>query len=103
MDPNISKTTTGRERVVVVCVESQLTSRGQKRIRFLVVQTTILTKMQCDKKSLFPGVDVSKKHNLMAVGGYVDNVVDLCGEDNTDVKVNVRQGTHYTDETTEPS
>jgi hypothetical protein len=39
--------------------------------------------MQCDKKSLFAAVDASKKCNLMVVGGYVDNVVDLCGEDNT--------------------
>ncbi len=41
---------------------------------------------QCDKKSLLPTTDASKKHNLMVVGGYTDNVVDLCGEDNTDVK-----------------
>jgi hypothetical protein len=39
--------------------------------------------MQCDKKSLYAAVDASKKCNLMVVGGYVDNVVDLCGEDNT--------------------
>jgi hypothetical protein len=35
---------------------------------------------------LFAAVDVSKKCNLMVVGGYTDNVVDLCGEDNTDTK-----------------
>jgi hypothetical protein len=42
--------------------------------------------MQCDKKSLLETTDASKKHNLMVVGGYTDNVVDLCGDDNTDVK-----------------
>ena len=31
-------------------------------------------------------MDVSKKHNLMVVGGYADNVVDLCSEDNADTK-----------------
>jgi hypothetical protein len=40
--------------------------------------------MQCDKKSLIATTDVSKKRNLMVVGGYTDNIVDLCGEDNTD-------------------
>jgi hypothetical protein len=42
--------------------------------------------MKCDKKSLLAAVDASKKHNLMAVGGYTDNIVDLCGEDNDDDK-----------------
>jgi hypothetical protein len=42
--------------------------------------------MQCDKKSLLEAVDASKKRNLMVVGGYADNVVDLCGEDNADAK-----------------
>jgi hypothetical protein len=42
--------------------------------------------MQCDKKSLLAAVDVSKRHNLMTVGRYTDNVVDLCGKDNTDAK-----------------
>ncbi len=43
-------------------------------------------KMQCDKKSLLAVVDVSKKRNLMVVGGYADNVVDLCWKDNADAK-----------------
>ncbi len=86
MDPNISKTTTVRERVVAACAESQSTSSGLNRTRFLTVQTAIRAKMQCDNKSLLETVDVSKKHNLMVVGGYTDNVVDLCGEDNADAK-----------------
>jgi hypothetical protein len=53
---------------------------------FWEVQTEIHVKMQCDKKSLITTTDTSKKHNLMVVGGYSDNIVDLCGEDNTDGK-----------------
>jgi hypothetical protein len=101
MDPNISKTTTDRERVVTACAEPQSTSRGPNRTRFLAVQTAIRAKMQCDKKSLFAEEDVSKKGNLMSVGGHTDYVVDLCVEDNTDVIP--RQGTDYADEATEPS
>jgi hypothetical protein len=86
MDPNISKTTTGRERVVAACAESQSTSSDPNRTRFLSVQTAIRAKMQCDKKSLLAEADASKKHNLMAVGGHTDNAVDLCGEDNADAK-----------------
>jgi hypothetical protein len=36
--------------------------------------------MQCDKKSLIVSTDASKKLNLMAVGGYTDNIVDLFEE-----------------------
>jgi hypothetical protein len=86
MDPNISKVTTGKERVVVACAESQSTSRGPNRTRFLAVQSTIRAKMQCDKKSLLASADASKKRNLMVVGGHVDNDVDLRGEDNVDSK-----------------
>ena len=39
-----------------------------------------------DKKTLLPEVDASKKRNLILVGGYADNVVDLCGEGNADTK-----------------
>jgi hypothetical protein len=39
-----------------------------------------------NKKSLFAAADASKKRNLMVVGVYPDNAVDLCGEDNTDTK-----------------
>ena len=81
MDPNISKTTTGKERVVAACAESQSTSCGPNRTRFLAVQAAIRAKMQCDKKSFLTSVDASKKRNLMAVGGHTDNAVDLCGED----------------------
>jgi hypothetical protein len=52
MDPNISKATTGKERVVAECAESQSTSRAPNRTRFLAVQSAIRDKMQCDKKSL---------------------------------------------------
>ena len=86
MDPNIPKTTTGKERVVAACAESQSTSRGPNRTRLLVVQTTIRTKMECDKKSLLAAADTSRKRNLMTVGGHADNGVDLCGEDSADAK-----------------
>ena len=86
MDPNISKATTGKERVVAACAESQSTSRGPNRTRFLAVQAAIRVKMQCDKKTLFAEADTSKKRNLTLVGGYAENAVDLCGEGNADVK-----------------
>jgi hypothetical protein len=86
MDPNISKATTCKERVVTACAESQSTSRGPNRTRFLAVQTAIRAKMQCDKKSLLAAADASKKRNLMVVGDHADNDVGLCGEDNTDAK-----------------
>jgi hypothetical protein len=86
MDPNISKETTGKGRVVTVCAKSQSSSRDPNRTRFLTVQTTIHDKIQCDKKSLLASVDVSKKRNLMVVGRHADNPVDLCGEDNADSK-----------------
>jgi hypothetical protein len=85
IDPNISKATTGKERVVVACAESQSTSRGPNRTRFLTVQAAISAKMQCDKKTLLAEANASKKR-LMLVGGYADNAVDLCGEGNADVK-----------------
>ena len=89
MDPNISKATTGKEMVVAVRAESQSTSRGPNRTRFLAVQAAIRAKMQCDKKSLLAAADASKQRNLMVVGGHADNAVDLCGEDNTDAKPQV--------------
>jgi hypothetical protein len=52
MDPNSSKATTVNERVVAACAESQSTSRGPKRTRFLAVQAAIRAKMPYDKKSL---------------------------------------------------
>ncbi len=76
MDPNISKATTGRERVVETCAESQSKSRGPNRTRFLTVQSEIRTKIQCDQKSFLATADTSKKYNLMVVGGYEDNTVD---------------------------
>jgi hypothetical protein len=85
MDPNISKATIGKERVVGACAESQSTSRDPNRTRFLV-QAAIRDKMQCDKKSFLATADASKKRNLMVVGGHADNAVDLCGEDNADTK-----------------
>ena len=86
MDPNISNVTTGKERVVKACVESQSTSRDPNRTSFLVVQTAIRVKMQCDKETLLGEADTSKKRNLMLVGGHEDNVVDLCEEGNADAK-----------------
>ena len=86
MDPNISKATTGKERVVATCAESQSTSRGPNRTRFLAVQAAISAKMQCDKKTLLAEADASKKRNLTLVGGCADNAVDLCGEGNADAK-----------------
>ena len=80
MDPNISKATTGKERVVTACAESQSTSRVPNRTRFLTVQSAIRSKMQGDKKTLLAEEDTSKKRNLTLVGGYADNAVDLCGE-----------------------
>ena len=84
MDPNISEATTGKERVVAACAESQSTSRDPNRTRFLVVQAVIRAKMQCDKKTLLAEADASKKRNLTLVGGYADNAVDLCGEGHAD-------------------
>ncbi len=81
MDPNISKATTGKERVVTACAESQSTSRVPNRTRFLAVQAAIR-----DKKSSLAATDASKKRKLMTVGGHADNAVDLCGEDNADAK-----------------
>jgi hypothetical protein len=82
MDPTITKASTGKERLVAACAESQSTSRGPNRPRFLAVQAAIRAKMQCDKKTLLAEADASKKR-LMLVGGYADNIVDLCGEGNT--------------------
>ncbi len=67
MDPNISKTTTGKESVVATCAESQSKSCDPNRTRFLAVQVAIRVKMQCDKKTLLAEEDESKKH-LMLVG-----------------------------------
>jgi hypothetical protein len=86
MDPTITKASTGKERLVAACAESQSTSRGPNRPRFLAVQAAIRAKMQCDKKTLLAEADASKKRNLIWVGGYADNAVDLCGEGNADAK-----------------
>ena len=42
--------------------------------------------MQCDTKTLLAEADPSTKLNLIFVGGYADNTVDLCGEGNVDAK-----------------
>ena len=39
MDPTITKASTGKERLVAACAESQSTSRGPNRTRFLAVST----------------------------------------------------------------
>ena len=81
MDPTITKASTGNERLVTACAESQSTSRGPNRTRFLAVQTVIR-----DKKTLLADADASKKRNLMLVGGHADNPVEVCGEGNADAK-----------------
>jgi hypothetical protein len=52
--------------VVTACAESQSTSRGPNRTRFLAAQATRRVKMQCEKKSVLAEADVSKKRNLMS-------------------------------------
>ena len=86
MDPTITKASTGNERLVAACAESQSTSRGPNRTRFLAVQAVIRAKMQCDKKTLLADADASKKRNLLLVGGHEDNPVEVCGEGNADAK-----------------
>ncbi len=46
MDPTITKASTGNERLVAACAESQSTSRGPNRTRFLTVQEVIRVKMK---------------------------------------------------------
>ena len=50
------------------------------------METTIRVEILYDKKTLVPEEVVSRKRYLMLVGGYVDNTVDLCGQDNIDGK-----------------
>ena len=85
MDPNISKVTTVKERVVTACAESQSTSCVPNRTRFFYTDHNT-PKMQCDKKSFLVEADTSKKRNLMLVEGHAENDVDLCGDDNADAK-----------------
>ncbi len=42
--------------------------------------------MQCVKKTLLADVDTSKKRNLLLVGEYADNLVEVCGEGNAYAK-----------------
>ena len=86
MDPTITKASTGNERLVAACAESQSTLRGPNRTRFLAVQAVIRAKMQCDKKTLLADADASKKRNLLLVGGHADNPVEVCGEGNADAE-----------------
>ncbi len=46
MDPTITKASTGNERFVAACVESQSTSRDPNRTRLLSVQEVIRDKMK---------------------------------------------------------
>jgi hypothetical protein len=46
MDPTITKASTGNERLVAACAESQSTSSGPNRTRFLTVQVVIRAKMK---------------------------------------------------------
>jgi hypothetical protein len=87
MDPTITKVSTGNERLVAACAESQSTSRDPNRTRFLAAQEVIRAKMQCDKKTLLADADASKKRNLLLVGGDADNPVEVCGEGNADAKL----------------
>jgi hypothetical protein len=86
MDPTITKASTGNERLVAACAESQSTSRDPNRTRFLTVQEVIRVKMQCDKKTFLADVDASKKRNLLLIGGNADNLAEVCGEGNADAK-----------------
>ena len=86
MDPNIGKSTTGKERTVTVCKESLPTSCGPHRTRFLEVQTEISARMASDKKTLLAEADTSAKRNLLFVGGCADTPVDLVAGGNPDGK-----------------
>ena len=86
--------------LVAACAESQSTSRVPNRTRFLTVQATIRTKMQCDMETLFAEADASKKRNLMLVGGHADDVWRRQCRYKAPMS---RQGTDYADEATEPS
>ena len=79
MDPTITKASTDNERLVTACAESQSTSSGPNRTRFLAVQAVIRVKMRCDKKVLIADADASKKRNLLLVAGHADNPVEVCG------------------------
>ena len=86
-----------------MCAESQATSRGPNRTRFLEVQSSIRVKMLCDKKTFLTEADTSKKRNLMLVGVHVDYDVDLCREENVDTKHQCLDNGQTTDEDTEPN
>ncbi len=86
MDPNIGKTTIGRERTVAACKESLPTSRGPHRNRFLEVQAEIRANMVSDKKTLLPEANASAKRNLIPVGGCADTPVHVDGAGNADGK-----------------
>jgi hypothetical protein len=77
LDPNIGKTTTGKERTVAACKESLPTSRGPHRNRFLEVQSVIRDRMTSDKNTLLAEAAASAKRKLMSVGGCTDTPVDL--------------------------
>ena len=77
MDPNIGKTTIGKERTVAECKESLPTSRGPHRNRFLEVQAEIRARMASDKKTLLAEANASAKRNLISVGGCADTPVHV--------------------------
>jgi hypothetical protein len=84
MDPNIGKTTIGKERTVPVYKESLPTSRGPHRNRFLEVQAEIRSRMAIGKKTLLTVVNTSAKRNLLSVGGCADTPVHVDTAGNTD-------------------
>ena len=77
VDPNIGKTTTGKERTVSSCKESLPTSCGPHWNRFLEVQSEIHTCLVSDKKTFLAETDVSAERNLLLVGGCENTRVDL--------------------------
>ncbi len=97
IDPNISKSTTVKERVVTVYAESQSISRDPNRTRFLTVQVTIPDKMECDKKSLFTEADAPKKWNLMLVGCWYKTPIPRQGTDYVIIFLGTHTDTIVTD------
>ena len=85
MDPNIGKTTIGKERTVGPCKESLSTSRGPHRNRFLEVEKKS-AHMASDKKTLLAETNASAKRNLISVGGCADTPVHVDTPGNADGK-----------------
>ena len=68
-DPNIGKAT-GTERTVAAFRESQSTSRGPHRNRFLAVQAEIRVRMQCVHKTLLAEAAIEKNRKKWKAPKY---------------------------------